>query len=73
MVLCFMQLKGQPECELHKLENVKQQSEEIITENINFNDILKQLLKIIKLARINHFQSLGSNFIKTAHNGICLD
>ena len=71
--LCFWLLRGQPECALHKLENVRQQSEETLTENINFNDILKQLLKIIDLAKINHFQSLGGNIIKTAHDEICLN
>ena len=61
----------QGKCGLHQLENVRQYGEQTITEEINFDEIIRQLLNIIAVARKSHFTILSENII-TAANKICL-
>ena len=68
---CCWLIQGQAQCGLHKLENVRQYGEQTITEEINFDEILRQLLNLIEVAKRNHFTTLGENIITTA-NKICL-
>ena len=60
---CCWLIQGQAQCGLHKLENVCQ----YITEEINFNEIIRQLLNLIAVAKRNHFTTLGENIITTAN------
>ena len=73
MVIKYQPTKCGSKCVLHQLESVKETSEEIDTEIINFNLIIAQLLKIVELADQNNFEVLEGNIIRTTNSQICVD
>ena len=63
---CWL-IRGQAKCSLHQLENVREYGQETITKEINFDDIIRELLNKIcltggsslELATAKHLQQQG--------------
>ena len=73
LTILLIKYKCGSRCVLHELESVKEESEQINTELINCYVILVELLKIVELAKLNHFEVLDTDIIRTSNPEICLD
>ena len=65
------QIITQPLCGRHEIENVREFGQQTTVEEISFNEIIRELLNIIRSAKSSHFTILHENFI-SAENQLCL-
>lgn len=61
-----------PSCTKHTIEDVKEYSTEFNVETISFNDIIMEMLSLVKSAHMSHFSIVRDNCILAEHH-ICLN
>ena len=59
-------------CSKHTIEDVKQYGTEVNVETISFDDIIMEMLSLVRSAQMSHFSIVRENYILAEHH-ICLN